>query len=113
MCMINKNDLVEVNKRFDNGNIVNMGSLEFILSTLKHSKDWVTQLAYILRGILIDHIFEEGNKRTALAVMLVYFEANKKAYDVYKAEKIITEILLKNIKDINKIRRMIKNVIWQ
>ena len=111
--MINKNDLVEVNKRFDNGNIVNMGSLELILSTLKHSKDWVTQLAYILRGILIDHIFEEGNKRTALAVMLVYFEANKKAYDVYKAEKIITEILLKNIKDINKIRRMIKNVIWQ
>ena len=85
----------------------------FILSTLKHSKDWVTQLAYILRGILIDHIFEEGNKRTALAVMLVYFEANKKAYDIYKTEKIITEIILKNIKDINKIRRMIKNVIWQ
>jgi len=111
--MINKNDLIEVNKRFDNGNIVNMSSLEFILSTLKHSKDWVTQLAYILRGILIDHIFEEGNKRTALAVMLVYFEANKKAYDIYKTEKIITEIILKNIKDINKIRRMIKNVIWQ
>lgn len=104
--------MIKINKEFDNGKVVNKGSMEFVISNLKNSKLWTTQLAYILRGLLIDHLFEEGNKRTALAIMLTYFEANKRAYDLYKAEKVIITIILKNITSIEEIRRLIKNVIW-
>ena len=74
-------------------------------------KDWTTQAAYLVRVVVLDRIFEEGNKRTALAVLLAYFEANKKAYDLYSLEKVIINIINKNITSIENIRRMIKNAI--
>lgn len=109
--MLKENDIIEINKRFDKGVVVNKGSLDFTIKTLESTKDWVTQSAYLTRAILIDHIFEEGNKRTALAVLLAYFEANKKAYDIYRVEKVIIIIITKNITSIENIRRMIKNAV--
>jgi len=110
--MLREEDIVNINKKFDSGRVVNKGSMNFVISNIKNTKLWTTQLAYILRGLLIDHLFEEGNKRTALAIMLTYFEANNKAYDIYKTEKVITTIILKNIDSIEKIRRLIKDVSW-
>ncbi|MBI2672565.1 hypothetical protein HYX16_06545 [Candidatus Woesearchaeota archaeon] len=109
--MINIEDLIELNKRFDKGIIVNKSSLEFALSSMKHCKDWVKQLSYIVRALLIDHAFQEGNKRTAVAVILYFFESHKVAYDMYRVDKIITEIILKNINNIEKIRRLLKDVV--
>ncbi len=107
--MLSKFDVVEINKLFDKGKIVNEGSLDFAISSTKKSKDWITQLAYFLRAIIVDHVFEEGNKRTAAALFIVYCEANKKAYDIYKIDIIIRDLIQKNISDLIKIRRMIKN----
>lgn len=109
--MIDKQDIININKEFDNGNLINKSSLEFALSSLRHSKDWVKQLSYLVRAILIDHVFEEGNKRTASALMMAIIEEHKLGYDPYKIDKIIIEILKKNINDITKIRRMIKDAI--
>ena len=107
--MLNKNDVVEINKLFDKGRIVNEGSLDFAISSTKKTKDWVTQLAYFLRVVVVDHAFEEGNKRTAAALFVTYCKANKKAYDIYKIDIIIRDLIQKRISDISKIRRMIKN----
>lgn len=109
--MITKEDIVKINKRFDKGNVVNSGALDFALSSTKHSKDWLTQAAYLIRAILIDHVFEEGNKRTAAALLYAFYEDYNKAYDIYKIDKIITGIVTKNITDIAKIRRMIKDAV--
>jgi len=111
MCikMITKEDIIELNKQFDNGKVINNSSLEFALSSSKNTKDWIKGSAYILRAILIDHVFEEGNKRTASIFLISMMEKIKIAYDPYKIDKIIIEIILKNISDINKIRRMIKD----
>ncbi|MFH1592940.1 MAG: hypothetical protein ABIB47_06255 [Candidatus Woesearchaeota archaeon] len=109
--MITITDLVRVNKRFDNGNIVNNGSLDFALSLSKGTKDWIKQLAYVVRAILIDHVFEEGNKRTASALVMSLIELHRLAYDPQKVDDVIIRILQKNIIDILKIRRMIKNAI--
>ena len=109
--MINIEDLVQMNKQFDNGIVVNKSSLEFALSLSKNTKDWIKQLAYIVRAILIDHVFEEGNKRTASALIMSVIEIHKLGYDPYKVDELIIEILKDNITDINKIRREIKNVI--
>ena len=110
--MLTVNDIIEINKEFDKGNIVNRSSLEFALSSANKTKDWITQLAYIVRSIVIDHIFEEGNKRTAVAVMIAYIEAHKKGYDAYKLDQLVTKMIKNNITDIVHIRRLVKDGIW-
>lgn len=107
--MLTEKDVIETNKRFDRGIVINKSSLDFAIKSVNSTKDWITQASYLVRAIALDHIFEEGNKRTALAVLLAYFEANKKAYDLYKVEKTIITIITKNITDIGNIRRLIKN----
>ena len=109
--MITESGLIEINKRFDIGVVVNKSSLDFALSSAKNTKDWVKQLSYLVRALLVDHIFQEGNKRTTAVLILYFFEVHKTAYDLYKIDKIIAEIASKNINDIEKIRRKIKDVI--
>lgn len=109
--MIDLEDIIIINKKFSNGNLVNKASLEFALSSLKETKDWVKQLAILIRAILIDHPFEEGNKRTAIALLGNQIESHRLAYDPYKADKVLFRIAKENINNIEKIRRMIKDVI--
>ena len=109
--MITEKDIIQINKQFSNGDIVNYGSLAFALSQSKSTKDWIKQLAFLTRAIVVDHIFEEGNKRTASALIMSILEIHKLAYDPKKVDEVIIEILRKNINSINKIRRMIKNAV--
>ena len=110
--MLSIQDIIDLNKEFDKGKIVNKGSLEFALSSIKNTKDWITQLAYLVRSISLDHVFEEGNKRTAAALIIGYAEVHKKGYDPTKVDKIVTTVIQKQIQDIKTIRRMIKHAIW-
>ena len=111
MCMITEEGIIEINKRFDKGLIVNRSSLDFSLSAAKNTKDWIKQLAYLIRALLIDHVFQEGNKWTAAALILYFFEAHKVAYDPYKIDKIIAEIVSKNVGNAERIRRKLKDAI--
>lgn len=113
MCikMLSKQDIIEINKEFDKGNLVNESSLDYAISLSNNTKDWLKQLSYIVRAILIDHIFEEGNKRTAAAIIIAYFKAHKFAYNSYMLDKIIEKITKKNIANIMEIGRLIKSVI--
>lgn len=110
--MLSIHDIVEINEQFDKGKIVNKGSLEFALSSIKNTKDWITQLAYLVRSISLDHVFAEGNKRTAAALIVGYAEVHKKGYDPTKVDKIVTTVIQKHIQDIKIIRRLIKHAIW-
>lgn len=109
--MYSKDDIILINKQFDKGNIVNNSSLDFAISQTRLTKDWIKQIAYLARAILIDHVFEEGNKRTAAALIMAYMEIHKVGYDQMKVDKIVVEILKKNIISITKIRRMIKDAL--
>ncbi len=109
--MITEKGIIEINKKFDNGTVVNKSSISFALSSMNASKDWFKQLAYIVRALLIDHVFQEGNKRTAAALIIYFFEAHNVAYDQYKVDKIIAEIILKNINSVEHIRRKLKDAI--
>ena len=109
--MINKRDIIEINKQFNHGILVNEASLDFAFSNLEHTKDWLKQLAYITRAILIDHVFEEGNKRTTAALIMTILEYQKIAYNPKQVDEVVLIILKKNISDISKIRRLIKDAI--
>ena|SRR3989338_9628510 len=110
--MLTVDDIVEINKSFDTGNLVNRSSLEFALSSARKTKDWVTQLAYLVRSIVLDHVFEEGNKRTAVAVILAYMNAHKKGYDLTKIDALVITVIKKQVNDIVRIRRLLKDAIW-
>lgn len=109
--MITEDGLIGINKRFANGNLINSSSIRFALSAIRTTKDWIKQAAYLIRAIALDHPFEEGNKRTAAALLIYFMEAHKVAYDPYKVDRLIAEIASKNIKGIEQIRRKIKDAI--
>lgn len=48
--------------------IVNLGNLDFIVSQVNTTKDIYTKSARALYGIMKDHPFADGNKRTAIAI---------------------------------------------
>jgi len=107
--MLSKKDLVELNKEFGNGVVVNGNSLDYAIQTNLCSKNWLRSAAIFTRAILIDHIFEDGNKRTTAAVIMALMELNKVDYDKEKIPHIITHILKKNMTKISEIERCIKD----
>lgn len=109
--ILTKKDIIALNQEFDQGTVNNETSLDFALSYAKKTENWTKALAWLTRAILIDHVFEEGNKRTAALLIKTY--ADYEGYETYddKILKLIKTIILKNITSIRKIEEMIKDVI--
>ena len=112
MISLNKKDLIGINQQIgSNGKLHNEDSIDFAFSIVKRGRSWLYELSYIVRSLLVDHCFEDGNKRTAIVVIMTYFENNDLDYDKDKLINKVLKIAKKNISDINKIMRMIKNAI--
>lgn len=110
--MLDKKDIIRINQEIgEDGQFNNEGSLEYALSIIKHKKSWLYELSFIVRSLLVDHAFKDGNKRTALIIMITYLEDKNLEYDKERLTKIIWGISKKNINDINKIQRLIKSAI--
>ncbi|MDO8660409.1 MAG: hypothetical protein Q7K43_00830 [Candidatus Woesearchaeota archaeon] len=107
--MLTQKDIVAINSALDSGQIVNQGSLDYALSVTYRNKNWLRCAAVLTRAILIDHVFEDGNKRTVAAIIMAYFEMNSIGYCPDKINKLIVLMLKKNIVDIKKIERLISN----
>lgn len=109
--MLTKKDITALNEVYDTGTVINDASLDFALSYAKKTENWVKALAWIMRAILLDHVFEEGNKRTAALLIKTY--ADFEGHEIYDdiLVKSIKEILTKNRKSITTIERMINNAI--
>src|SRR3989338_2130681 len=97
---LTKKDIIALNQRFDQGKLHNEASLDFALSFCKRSANWTKELAYLTRAILLDHVFEEGNKRTAL--LLISTCADMEGFATYDdiAVSLIKEIIDRKITDI-------------
>ena len=108
--MFIEKDVINLNKLFSNGIIRNKGSLSFALSSIKN-KGSLEQLSYLVRAVITDHVFEDGNKRTAAVLIIAYFTEFEIGFDKEKITKAVLDIASKNITNIAKIRRIIKNVI--
>ena len=112
MLSLNKKDLIGINQEVgSSGKFHNESSIDFALSIVKQKKSWLYELSYIARSLLVDHCFEDGNKRTAIIVIIAYFENNGLDYDKDKLIRVVWSISKKNISDINKMMRLIKNAI--
>jgi len=110
--MWEKGEIVELNKSVGGpGRLINEGNLDFAVSAQMRTKDWLLQLAYLVRALLVGHAFEDYNKRTAVAVMVTTFEELKLAYDPYAVDNLATRIARKRIRNVKTIRSMIRDVI--
>lgn len=108
--LINKKDLIRINQEVgSNGRLVNESSLDYALNITKHRKSWLYELSYLVRSLLVDHVFEDGNKRTALALILVYFEEKHIRYDRNKVSFVVHKIAKKNINNVIRIMELIKS----
>lgn len=109
--MLSKKDIIEINKQFDAGIIINESSLDYAINATEKSRNWLKSAAILTRAILIDHVFEDGNKRTSAAVIMLLMDLNHLPFDPAKIPKTIVTILLKNKTDIIEIERCIKDAI--
>ncbi|MBI2671235.1 Fic family protein [Candidatus Woesearchaeota archaeon] len=108
--MLNEKDLISINSRFSDGNVVNSSSLKYTVNYVGRSSNWIKSLACLIRAILIDHIFEDGNKRTTAAIIAYYLEEKDYNYNIDEINKLIIKVIKKNIKNIEEIERLIENV---
>jgi len=109
--VLTKKDIIALNQQFDEGKLHNESSLDFALGYAKKTENWTKALAYLVRAILLDHVFEEGNKRTAALLIKAYAEyEGHKTYDD-RIIKLIKTILLKNQTSIIIIEDMIKDAV--
>ena len=108
---LTKKDIIALNQEFEDGSLHNEASLEFALSYAKKSENWTKALAWLVRAILLDHVFEEGNKRTTALLVKTYSQFE--GHDMYndKIIKLVKEIILRNISSIRRIEDMIKDAI--
>lgn len=109
--IFNKKDIIAFNQNFDAGEFENQSSLDFALSYAKSSTSWSKSLAYLVRAILLDHVFQEGNKRTAALLMIAVFDRKKLNHKPNDVNELIKKIVIKNISSIKKIKQMIENVV--
>ncbi|MFH1682461.1 MAG: hypothetical protein ABIA37_01570 [Candidatus Woesearchaeota archaeon] len=108
---LTEKDILAINEKFEDGTLHNEASLDFALSYAKKTENWTKALAYLTRAILIDHVFEDSNKRTAALLIESYteYEGHKTYSD--RVPLLIKKILLKNTTSLRKIEEMIKDVI--
>lgn len=112
MCMdISKDNLIRVNKGFG-GNLRNDSSIDYALDTQKNNKlGGYKKLAYLVRAIIVDHPFTDGNKRTAMFLCLNFAEENKKQVDRDLLLEQIISIAKSNINEIRNIEWRLKSCI--
>lgn len=108
---IGKEDLLRVNHGFGGG-LRNDSSLDFALEIQENMKlGPYKKLAYLLRAILVDHPFTDGNKRTAAYAAMAFAEENKKQVDHDLLIHQIVSIAKKNLTSIRQIEWRLKNAI--
>ena len=101
-------ELEKINKKFEPASrIKNSSSLEFAAEQASQTQEWKKQLAYLLRAIIVDHAFDDGNKRTGAYLIFKFFEANGFPADMQKVNKLVIKIASESITDLEKLRRQI------
>ena len=96
--LLTKKDIIAFNQEIGElGDFNNESSLDFALSIVKTKKNWIYELSYLARSLLVDHVFQDGNKRTCLCVMIYYLETNGKIVDKDRLVHTIKKIAKNNI----------------
>lgn len=100
-------DLIRKNKEFG-GCLINKSNLEYAIEKSNKEKEIYKSNAYLVRGIIVNHPFLDGNKRTTSDIIMRRFEKEGIRCDEKQLVKGIVNIAKKNIGDINKISNRLR-----
>jgi len=108
---ISKKDLLRINHGFG-GDLRSDSSIDFAIDMQDNNKlgDY-KKLAYLLRAILVDYPFSDGNKRTATFLVLNFAEQSNKQVNRELLIHHIISIAKHNIIEIRNIENRLKNCI--
>ena len=107
-ALLTKKDVIALNQEIGEGGVLhNESSLDFALHLAKVKRNWVYEASYLIRSLLIDHVFRDGNKRTALLVAIYYIEENGKESDKEKLVQLMKRIAKDRITHPVKIARLL------
>lgn len=107
-----KDYLIELNKKFSDGKLLNKNSFDFTIDYVNYEvKKELDKLCYLIRNMLTQHFFIDGNKRVSAILITNYFKKMKLKYRENQIPKICISIAKNNIRDIWKIRSMIQNAV--
>jgi len=105
---VTKDEVIKINKRLG-GSLSRDGSLDFAIDIAsKEKRNPYKKIAYLIRAIIIDHPFTDGNKRTALEIAVKKLYNCKITCDVNKLTKALIKIAKNNIHQVIKIERMLR-----
>lgn len=104
--VLNKGDLIRINKALG-GNLRADSSLDFAFAASENKTDR-QKLALLWRAILIDHPFDDANKRTVELITRAYARSKGHKADTKKLVNEIIDVSKNNISDLKAIERKIK-----
>jgi prophage maintenance system killer protein len=108
---ISKKDIIRINGGFG-GRLINDASLDFALQKQENKKLGIyKKLAYLIRAVLVDHPFTDGNKRTAAFIAFAFANEHSKQVDKDLLLHHILSIASQNINEIRPIEWRLKNAI--
>ena len=84
---LTKEAIIEINKQFENGTMLNEGTLEYIVYKVANIRGIDRKAATLLIEIARKHTFTDGNKRTAFESMLAFLKINGKELEVGKTSR--------------------------
>jgi len=107
MDKITKDQLIRTNAVYG-GRPSKSNSLEYAVERANNEKNFYKKLAYLVRSMTSDHSFVDGNKRTAITIVLTEFEEEGIIVDEKMLEKTIVNLAKINEGDINIIERRLR-----
>ena len=111
MFILNKKDIVAFNKEFSDGNFINERSLDFAIDAIKYKDRWIKSLAFLTRAIVLDHVFQDGNKRTAALVIKFCVEYYGYKIDNQDLYRLLLNIAKRRLSSIEPMERRLEYVI--
>lgn len=111
MISINKSDIIEYNKSINESVWwCNDALLDSCFSGYQYYNDQLEQICAIFRGLVKNHPFSNGNKRTAAAVLTIFLLQND--YEMDENDLIsLTEDVVNNNYDVPEIAEKLSKMI--
>lgn len=107
MDKISREQIIRTNAVYG-GKLRHSDSLDYAVEKANEEKNFYRKLAYLVRSMTSDHSFVDGNKRTAITIVLSEFEEE----GIKVNERMVTNTIINLSKtgegNINKIERKLR-----
>jgi hypothetical protein len=85
------NQIIEINQTTNGGGVPLTGSVDTVIANMSYREGFSDQAATVIRDIAGSHLFQDGNKRTAQAVVETFAQQNGIPIDSQALRQIIDE----------------------